>query len=289
LEVRAVRLNRLFLTLFTVSLAACHGTDAISSPEFSPKLLSASLVPTSKGDCFKGGWTTYGFKNQGQCVRFIETGKDSRQVPPIPTEGLVAWYPFNGNANDETGNGWDGTVVNATLISDRFGVANSAYSFNGVDSQIEIWGFDFAPTTTRDASVSVWVNIRGLGHFVSRYYNLDASRSNFSFYQTPADNLVRTTGAGVDFFEFENSATGWTHMVAVYKGTAGTVEVYRNGVLVSGGPLTYNSQTSPDTPVLFGRVFGPIPGFLDGDLDDVRLYDIALTPSMIQAIYDGEK
>ena len=36
------------------------------------------LDPTSKSDCLKGGWAAFGFKNQGQCVRFVETGKDSR-------------------------------------------------------------------------------------------------------------------------------------------------------------------------------------------------------------------
>ncbi len=48
----------------------------------------------------------------------------------IPTDGLVGWWPFNGNANDESGNGNDGTVIGATLTTDRFGNTNSAYFFN---------------------------------------------------------------------------------------------------------------------------------------------------------------
>ena len=46
-------------------------------------------------------------------------------------DGLVAYYPFNGNANDESGNGNDGEVMGATLAVDRFGTANSAYNFDG--------------------------------------------------------------------------------------------------------------------------------------------------------------
>ena len=46
-------------------------------------------------------------------------------------DGLVAYYPFNGNANDESGNGNNGTVNGATLTTDRFGNTNKAYSFNG--------------------------------------------------------------------------------------------------------------------------------------------------------------
>jgi len=49
----------------------------------------------------------------------------------IPTNGLIAYYAFSGNANDQSGNSNNGTVTNATLTSDRFGNANSAYSFNG--------------------------------------------------------------------------------------------------------------------------------------------------------------
>ncbi|MBF0368929.1 MAG: hypothetical protein HQL52_05655 [Magnetococcales bacterium] len=46
-------------------------------------------------------------------------------------DGLVAYYPFNGDATDESGNGYDGTVSGASLTTDRLGVADSAYSFDG--------------------------------------------------------------------------------------------------------------------------------------------------------------
>jgi len=53
------------------------------------------------------------------------------------TNGLLAYYPFNGNANDEAGNGFHGTVVGATLTKDRLGNANSAYNFNGTNAFIQ--------------------------------------------------------------------------------------------------------------------------------------------------------
>jgi hypothetical protein len=58
------------------------------------------------------------------------------QSQTLPTEGLVGYFPFNGNANDESGNAHHGTVHGATLTTDRFGNSNSAYYFNGVDSYI---------------------------------------------------------------------------------------------------------------------------------------------------------
>ena len=56
----------------------------------------------------------------------------AQNVPSyVPTNGLVGWWPFNGNANDESGNNNNGTVNGATLTADRFGNVNKAYSFVG--------------------------------------------------------------------------------------------------------------------------------------------------------------
>ena len=53
----------------------------------------------------------------------------------IPTNGLVGWWPFNGNANDESGNGNNGTVNGATLTADRFGKLDSAFQLNRSSAQ----------------------------------------------------------------------------------------------------------------------------------------------------------
>ena len=61
------------------------------------------------------------------------------QVPSyVPTNGLVGYWPFNGNANDISGNGNNGTVNGATLTSDRNGVANKSYSFDGVTNLLKL-------------------------------------------------------------------------------------------------------------------------------------------------------
>src|SRR5690242_20539738 len=74
--------------------------------------------------------------------------------------GLMAYYPFNGNAHDESGNGNDPIFNNATLTSDRLGNANSAYSFNGIDNYIRI------PNSTslnmsNKISICAWVKVAG--------------------------------------------------------------------------------------------------------------------------------
>jgi hypothetical protein len=59
----------------------------------------------------------------------------------VPTNGLVAWYPFTGNADDHSGNGFHGTVMGASLTEDRFGNAESAYDFDGLNDYIDLSGF----------------------------------------------------------------------------------------------------------------------------------------------------
>ena len=64
----------------------------------------------------------------------IQIGTSQDLPSNIPTSGLIAYYPFNGNANDESGNSNNGSVLGASLSGDRFGNENSAYTFNGIDS-----------------------------------------------------------------------------------------------------------------------------------------------------------
>ncbi len=56
----------------------------------------------------------------------------------LPANGLVAWWPFNGNANDESGNNNNGTVNGATLTADRLGISSSAYSFQNAGISVPI-------------------------------------------------------------------------------------------------------------------------------------------------------
>ena len=71
----------------------------------------------------------------------------------VPTNGLVGWWPFNGNANDESGNGNHGTVNGAMLTSDRNGEGNKAYSFDGINDNIGLGNF-FNYTSF---SISMWI------------------------------------------------------------------------------------------------------------------------------------
>ena len=82
----------------------------------------------------------------------------AQNVPSyVPSNGLVGWWPFNGNANDESGNGNNGTVNGATLTSDRFGNAGKAYSFDGVNDWINMpSGNSTSLNITSNYTVTFW-------------------------------------------------------------------------------------------------------------------------------------
>ena len=74
------------------------------------------------------------------------------------TDGLVAYYPFDGNANDASGNGNHGVVHGATPTTDRFGNANSAYGFNGDDcGYVEVPNSTGLQCITRAITISAWI------------------------------------------------------------------------------------------------------------------------------------
>ncbi|MDO9068631.1 MAG: LamG-like jellyroll fold domain-containing protein, partial [Deltaproteobacteria bacterium] len=73
----------------------------------------------------------------------------------IDTTGLVAWYPFSGNADDASGHGHNGTVNGAALTLDRFGTSNNAYLFDGVNDYIQVpYSADLNPSSR--ITVAAW-------------------------------------------------------------------------------------------------------------------------------------
>ncbi|MBK7751374.1 MAG: hypothetical protein IPI41_01865 [Flavobacteriales bacterium] len=82
------------------------------------------------------------------------------QVPSyVPTTGLLGWWPFNGNANDESGNGNNGTVNGAVLSPDRFGTPNSAFTLNGLDQNVD--GNIAGISSMVSSTITAWVNYTG--------------------------------------------------------------------------------------------------------------------------------
>ncbi|HEY4798059.1 MAG TPA: LamG domain-containing protein, partial [Bacteroidia bacterium] len=104
--------------------------------------------------------------------------------------GMIAWYPFSGNAVDSSGNGNNGTVNGATLTTDRFGNANGAYNFNGVNSFIQISSPNLIPAGNSPRAISAWINCAG-ATTGDKYQSIvsygTASNSNAFFFERGGD------------------------------------------------------------------------------------------------------
>ena len=199
-------------------------------------------------------------------------------------DGLVAYYPFNGNANDESGSGNPGTVNGATLTTDRFGNAGSAYSFDGVDDLIEVPDnpmFHF----TDQMTVAAWVNpseISGLHTIVNKWYSMDSymlhiENDNFNFV------VVFPGGEWGQPVNVTTQATAgtWTHVASVFDGQR--TFLYINGQLAASQAAIGTLQDS-DRPISIGN--HPSWNAFQGAIDEVRLYSRNLSASEIQELYN---
>ena len=221
--------------------------------------------------------------------------------PPVDiTTGLVAYFPFSGNAGDSSGNGNHGTVNGATLTTDRFGTLNSSYSFNG--NEFISGSSSKFPSGNSARSISIWYLANNLGFstpgicgiqlfgyggnvcgqsFIMNFENCDIGKGkyevqghclafrSFSNYPVPANNA-------------------WHNLTITYDGT--NFRFYGDGVLSSSSAntslstfvtskiFTIGRETTPDgnSPYV-----DPVWPAFSGKIDDVRIYNRALTQEQI--------
>ena len=216
----------------------------------------------------------------------------------IPTSGLVAYYPFNGNANDESANTNNGTVFGATLTADRFGNANSAYSFDGVNDYVSL------NTDVGDGirTISAWVNPAiSFDSTLSEAMTIIGRNSGtndgefllaFSGPSTlPGDRgkaqLVRRIGSSsYDVYSTKENWIGgkWHHILAVIAPSGG-MAMYLDGVLESDTDISSEATDSRNEVTNIG-VFGDSNNrYFNGVIDDIRIYNRALSAAEISALY----
>jgi len=82
----------------------------------------------------------------------------AQTVPPyVPTNGILAWFPLDGNGNDASGNGNNATNFGATFVSNRCGTSNSAAHFNGINNYLQVATPSFAFSETGTFTYSIWL------------------------------------------------------------------------------------------------------------------------------------
>ncbi len=199
----------------------------------------------------------------------------------VPTNGLVAYYPFSGNPNDQSGNGYISADSGATLTTDRFGNLNSAYNFN-YGTWIDLGDILNSVFESNTFSISIWYKPDKTqnGGLIYKWNNVYANTGN-AFWYTPqsyTSNSKRIT-------TFPDLIVGqWTHDVVVLDN--GKLTLYRNGQLVvqDSGQNCVNSIGY--TLQVGGDLNGSEPQYqFYGKIDDIRIYNRTLSAAEVLALY----
>ena len=215
------------------------------------------------------------------------------QIPNyLPKTGLTAWYPFNGNAKDESGSGYDLTIDSATLTKDRFGKINAAYSFDGVKSCLHREAIN-----NTDFTISVWVNMNSFpsvnwanAEFVSNGYG-NANGYGLKYgTNTQGKNCVEVIVYGSEdnatVSDFVPDTNNWYHYVCTKSND--NYNLYINGTLSSSG-------TFVSFPVKGFFVVGAVRGsindtafsnFFNGQIDDIGFWNRSLTEIEVKTLYN---
>ncbi|MFK7804541.1 MAG: LamG domain-containing protein [Anaerolineae bacterium] len=269
-----------FCLLLLLTLAACTQPAVPEAP-------AEPLAPTSTQTNVPTTTTTP--------IPEPTTPPTATPEPDLNTK-LSAHYTFSGNANDSTENGNDGVVNGATLIEDRFGNAESAYDFDGIDDYIEIEHSKTIGLFAR-SSVSAWVYIepqaqptwytiieksdpeRG-GH--SRW-GLWLIRDRVEFCIQPGST---TTHHCLDSAE-PVEPDSWHHVVGVWTGD--TIQLYIDGALSLEQTHGRDGISNTGRPLFFGTdLFNDTVIYTKMQLDDVRIYQRALSAEEVTELFELE-
>ena len=232
----------------------------------------------------------------------------------LPADGLIGYWPFNGNANDESGNGNHGTVSDAILSTDRFGSINSSYTFDGSSSKIyfSLNSIGNLIPAGSELTTSLWVKTSDLnGPLISMRPEIPEAHLYNFMIGTLRDIEVSPGNYGIFIRDINNSEksqfgsnvvdNSWQMLTIVSEGN-GNVHLYKNGNLeasVSGnnGELNF----SPNF-MTFGAeeywIVGDQTGncnscntieeqYLNGQLDDIAIWNRALTVEEINNLYSA--
>ena len=222
------------------------------------------------------------------CISSVSFG----QVPNyVPTNGLVGWWGFNGNANDESGNGNNGTVNGANLTDDHLGNLNSAYVFNGNSDFIalpysSLWEFGL-----NDFTVAGWfLSLDGTNDNIIRFDNGLSPSSLWGMRVKNANMNFICTGGGNAYSPLASNtvSTGvWHHSVMIR--TPNALLMYLDGNLIHTEitPTIANIQSNGTYYPSIGRLGSYNAEYFEGNIDDIGIWNRALTECEIQDLYNS--
>jgi len=214
------------------------------------------------------------------------------------TNGLVLYMPFNGNANDASGNSNNGTTYNTVLTTGVDGTANSAYAFNGTTSYINVP--NSASLNPSYISLCAWVNAQDApSHnpdIIRKSTYADGSNEQYllrmnttSGYPQAGVKVGTSCAYGATNWNFCSPSSAvplssWHFLVATYDGT--NIDVYIDGVLAGSTPSsTPGPIMTCGSDLRIGLAWSSYPDYFQGSIDEVRIYNRALSACEVMNLY----
>jgi len=233
---------------------------------------------------------TINFNNPVQTVTYGTYTNYSTDLTTI-TNGLVGWWRLNGNATDSI-SGSVGAVFGASPTSGQNGQGGTAYSFNGSNTYISIVNNPAVGNLTNNLTIGAWVranNTTSIGTIVS---SSRIGTANGIALSTLSNSTARFTTLGVRDYNSSTAvyaANSWEFIVAVM--SSNNVTYFVNGIQRDTITHTVGGSINSDDPLYIGA--GTVTGGtaltspFQGSIDDVRIYNRALSPSEIQTLFNG--
>lgn len=206
------------------------------------------------------------------------------------SNGLVAFYPFEGSVEDASGNNNDGTVYGGvTYTTDRFNNSNQAIHLDGVSGYIKVPNSSSLQSPVNSITLAGWIYVESfpslqIAGILNKTDDPNYGQYNLSYQSWSTPSIVFTlgsSGAGLSA-NSQLNLSQWYFLTAVYDGAS--QKVYLNGSLVSSN--TVSITISPDEkPLTIGIETPGETEYFTGKLDDLRIYNVALNAAEIQALY----
>ncbi len=228
------------------------------------------------------------------CVVTIYRDEPEKIInPSIPTAGLIAYYPFNGNANDFSENGLNGSIIpgiipQASITSDRNGEANKAF-YTGT-GYVQVLHNNLL--NLQNFTISAWIRMEGTDYAFNCFIGKDYD-SNFSIGIISGGSMdcaaavtrsmrVSINGSSLLFSNF--SCYIWYHITVTYEYSTGAVQLYVNGSYMGSGNVPPNYIMDNTYNLGIGQD-GLNSDHFSGIIDEVCIYNRILTLSEINTLY----
>ncbi len=200
-------------------------------------------------------------------------------------QNLKAKYLFNGNANDDSGNGNHGIIHNTQPTDDRYGNSDSAYLF-GINKYITI-NSDSTLDITQEITMAAWIYLNsGSSSWQSIFCKGDTSDMNSPYALLIRNYKIAVLLNRTNYYGHVTVPTDeWVHIAITWNGT--TIKYYINGNKDDIEDSYSSNLNIINSPLIIGMDAPGETEWFNGKLDDLYLYNRALSDAEIQQLYQS--